>query len=102
MDGALLKDAAKAHSKAIGSVETACDFGVGFRGGECGAWQGDRVSADQSSHGCLQRVRQDRESSRPELPFQLSESWRCAGGLRGPFELQGRSEGGAALKAILS
>merc|ERR1712050_696288 len=77
MDGAMLKDAAKAHSKAIGS-------------GECGAWQGDRVSADQPGHGCLQRFRQDRESGRPELPFQLGEPRRCTGGLRCTPVLQGR------------
>merc|ERR1712060_376748 len=67
-----------------------------------GARQGDRVGADQPGHGCLQRFRQDRESGRPELPFQLGEPRRCTGGLRCTLVLQGRREGGAALRAILS
>merc|ERR1712050_183570 len=103
MDGKLLKDAAMAHSKAIGSVDAKLVTSAGDFEAVNAAL--GKVIASVPTSQVMDVYNAFGKIVNPVVPnyiFQLSESGRCASGLCGFAELQGRGEGGAALRAILS
>merc|ERR1711862_633611 len=97
MDGKLLKEAAAAHHKAIGSIDAKGVTSAADYEAVNGPRKGHRVCATVSGHGRLQCLRQDPTPSCRQLQFQQRQWSRRYRSLQGPHVVQGCCQGRTGL-----
>merc|ERR1712072_1113082 len=96
MDGKLLKEAAEAHHKAIGSVDAKGVTSAADWEAVNGALGKDRLCARVAGHGCVQQYRQACRGSRrsgSQEPSLHCQQRRCDGSVQGVLGFQGCRQG---------